>query len=56
MLQFGASLTDDASNVNYDRNMFIIQATGVKKFIAQSPEEFLKQMREVFFIEKFEFL
>jgi hypothetical protein len=29
MLQFGASLTDDASSVNYDRNMFIIQATGV---------------------------
>jgi hypothetical protein len=27
MLQFGASLTDDASNVNYDYNMFIIQAT-----------------------------
>jgi hypothetical protein len=27
MLQFGASLTDDASSVNYDRNMFIIQAT-----------------------------
>jgi hypothetical protein len=28
MLQFGTSLTDDASSVNYDRNMFIIQATG----------------------------
>ena len=27
-LQFGASLTDDASSVNYDCNMFIIQATG----------------------------
>ncbi len=27
MLQFGASLTDDNSSVNYDRNMFIIQAT-----------------------------
>ncbi len=26
-LQFGASLTDDASSVNYDHNMFIIQAT-----------------------------
>ncbi len=24
------SLTDDASSVNYDRNMFIIQATGGK--------------------------
>jgi hypothetical protein len=28
MLQFGASLTYDTSNVNYDRNVFIIQATG----------------------------
>jgi hypothetical protein len=28
MLQFGASLTDDARSVNYDRNTFIIQATG----------------------------
>ncbi len=27
MLQFGASLADDTSSVNYDRNMFIIQAT-----------------------------
>ncbi len=26
--KFGASLTDDAGSVNYDRNMFIIQATG----------------------------
>ncbi len=26
-LKFGASLTDDTSSVNYDRNMFIIQAT-----------------------------
>ena len=31
MLQFGASLTDDTSSVNYYRNMFIIQATDVKK-------------------------
>ena len=29
MLQFGVSLTDDTNSVNYDRNMFIIQATGV---------------------------
>jgi hypothetical protein len=29
MLQFGASLTYDTSSVNYDRNMFIIQATGL---------------------------
>ncbi len=28
MLQFGASLTYDTSSVNYDHNMFIIQATG----------------------------
>jgi hypothetical protein len=28
MLQFGASLTDDARSINYDRNTFIIQATG----------------------------
>ncbi len=28
MPQFGASLTDDARVVIYDRNMFIIQATG----------------------------
>jgi hypothetical protein len=27
MLQFGALLTDDASNVNYNRNMFM-QVTG----------------------------
>ncbi len=26
-LQFGASLTDDTRSFNYDRNMFIIQAT-----------------------------
>ncbi len=45
MLQFGALLTDDTSSVNYDNNMFIIQATdfviiegsGVKvyKFLTQ---------------------
>ena len=28
-LQFGASLTDDARSVNYDRNTFITQATGL---------------------------
>ncbi len=28
-LQFGASLTDDTRSVNYDRNTFIIQATGL---------------------------
>ncbi len=26
--RFGASLTDDARGVNYDRHMFIVQATG----------------------------
>jgi hypothetical protein len=30
MLQFGVSLTDDASSVNYDRNVFTIQATDLK--------------------------
>ena len=34
MLQFGASLTANASSVNYDRNMFIIQATEVVKFLS----------------------
>jgi hypothetical protein len=29
LLQFGASLTDDASSVNYNHNMFITQATGL---------------------------
>jgi hypothetical protein len=28
MLQFGVSLTDDTRSVNYDHNMFIIQAIG----------------------------
>ncbi len=28
MLQFGASLTDDTRSINYDRNTFVIQATG----------------------------
>ncbi len=28
MIQFGASLTDDTRSINYDRNTFIIQATG----------------------------
>jgi len=28
MLQFGASITDGASSVNYNCNMFITQATG----------------------------
>jgi UDP-N-acetyl-D-mannosaminuronate dehydrogenase len=27
-LQFGASLTDNARVINYNRNVFIIQATG----------------------------
>ncbi len=33
MLQFGASLTDDARSVNYDPNTFIIQATERQKFL-----------------------
>jgi hypothetical protein len=36
MLQFGASLTDDASSVNYDHNMFIIKATGLLKILEQA--------------------
>ncbi len=32
-LQFGASLTDDTRSVNYDRNTFIIQATGSSLFL-----------------------
>jgi hypothetical protein len=38
MLQFGVSLTDDTRSVNYDRNTFIIQATGyvlVKKLLGK---------------------
>ncbi len=31
MLQFGASLTYDTSSVNYNRNVFILQATGVDR-------------------------
>ncbi len=31
-LQFGASLTDNARSINYDRNTFIIQATDWAKF------------------------
>jgi hypothetical protein len=34
MLQFGASLTYDTSGVNYDRNMFIIQATALLRLSA----------------------
>ncbi len=33
MLKFGVSLTDDTRSVNYDRNTFIIQATGVSNVI-----------------------
>jgi hypothetical protein len=32
-LQFGASLTYDTSSINYDRNMFIIQAAGLQQII-----------------------
>jgi hypothetical protein len=34
MLQFGTSLTYDTSGVNYDRNMFIIQATALLRLSA----------------------
>jgi hypothetical protein len=33
-LQFGASLTDGDSSVNYDRNMFIIQALRPKPMLS----------------------
>jgi len=32
MLYFGVLLTDDANSVIYDRNMFMIQATGLLHF------------------------
>ncbi len=35
--QFGASLTDDARVVIYDRNMFIIQTTGAVFTTLQFP-------------------
>jgi hypothetical protein len=46
-LQFGASLTDDARSVNYDRNTFIIQATGPR--INDFPSH---KKIEIFFFEK----
>ncbi len=42
MLQFGASLTDDASSVNYDSNMFIIQATDL--FISREKYFYTKRI------------
>ncbi len=36
MLQFGVSLTYNTSSVNYNRNMFIIQATGQIDFYNQN--------------------
>jgi hypothetical protein len=43
-LQFGASLTDDASSVKYNSYMFIIEATGElltkkKSFVTSRPAE-----------------
>jgi hypothetical protein len=37
MLQFGASLTDATRSVNYDLNMFIIQATGTYRIEGHRP-------------------
>ena len=58
-LQFGALLTDDASSVNYDHNMFIIQATdrqecdrGLETILVVKTEPVLKDKRETF-VEKF---
>ncbi len=41
MLQFGASLTDDTRSVNYDRNMFIIQATDYKNSSITDEKSFI---------------
>jgi hypothetical protein len=41
MLQFGASLTIDARSVNYDRNIFIIQATDL--FISREKSIFTQK-------------
>jgi hypothetical protein len=45
MLQFGASLTNDTSSVNYDCNMFIIQAAGVSNMATPlAAENFFAQI------------
>ncbi len=44
MLQFGASLTDDTRSINYDRNTFIIQATGEVEWLLNSElQSYLKE-------------
>jgi hypothetical protein len=49
MLQFGASLTDNASSINYGHNMFIIQATARVKH--SSLLQTLMNYKQVFIIE-----
>ncbi len=49
MLQFGASLTDDARSANYDRNMFIIQATG-DSFLKSEKFQFQLVEKNVFIL------
>jgi hypothetical protein len=44
-LQFGASLTDDSRSVNYDHNMFIIQATDVSSLVSQKPINSILQIK-----------
>jgi hypothetical protein len=52
-LQFGASLTDDAGSVNYDRNTFIIQATAIISMTTATTEEQEKkrEIRNIFLLE-----
>ncbi len=50
VLQFGASLTDDTRSINYDRNTFIIQATGVnavKSFFVANKEVANRQATDI---------
>ncbi len=51
-LQFGASLTYDTSSVNYDRNMFIIQATDVAHILKNTMKRLLKKLISNFFFTK----
>jgi hypothetical protein len=53
-LQFGASLTYDTSSVNYNRNMFIIQAAGLQQFILNlvkriKPVQIFHHMQNILF-------
>ncbi len=48
MLQFGASLTDDTRSINYDRNTFIIQATGSVR--SKSRKSMAASTEAIFFV------